>query len=56
MLRDSPLMDSEMVLSDSWRTALMLASKLACWVLQTSEDAGTRTTQSLSARIWQVST
>ncbi|MNZ81590.1 hypothetical protein D3C78_1002620 [compost metagenome] len=56
MLSDSPLIDSAMVLADSWRTSLMAASKLACWVLQTSEDAGTRTTQSLSARIWQVST
>ena len=45
-----------MVLSDSWRTALMAASKLACWVLHSADEAGTRTTQSLAARIWQVST
>ncbi|MNP48684.1 hypothetical protein D3C76_1428200 [compost metagenome] len=56
LLSDSPLIDSAMVLSDSWRTALMLASKLDFWVLHTSDEAGTRTTQSLSARIWQVST
>jgi len=34
----------------------MLASKLACLVLQTSDDAGMRTTQSLFGYIWQVST
>ena len=45
-----------MVLSESCRTALMLASKLAWAVLQTCEEAGTRTTQSLCTRIWQVST
>ncbi|MCY1188678.1 hypothetical protein D9M73_298140 [compost metagenome] len=56
MLSDSHLIDSAMVLADSWRTSLMAASKLACWVLQTSDEAGMRMTQSLSARIWHVST
>ncbi|MNH33480.1 hypothetical protein D3C79_940020 [compost metagenome] len=56
LLSDSPLIDRAMVLADNWRTSLMAAWKLACSVLHSCEDAGMRTTQSLSARIWQVST
>ncbi|MNN88992.1 hypothetical protein D3C81_2067470 [compost metagenome] len=55
-LRASPLIDRAMVLADSWRTSLMAASKLACSVLHNCDEAGMRMTQSLSARIWQVST
>ncbi|MNE91097.1 hypothetical protein D3C80_1886710 [compost metagenome] len=55
-LNASPLIDRAMVLADNWRTSLMAASKLACSVLHSCEDAGMRSTQSASARIWQVST